>query len=179
LAVTIRRLEASDDVNSFDCRDEALNNYLKRHAWNNQQKSSIGVTYVAVDEIAPRSVIGYVTLATSSVRRDSLPKKAVRGLPPYDLPMILLARLAVDRRFGGRGLGQALLSEALRIALAVSDQIGCRAVIVDAYPQAVDWYRRYGFLPIEDVAGTSVRMFIDIRTIRAARDAGLSRDAGL
>jgi hypothetical protein len=64
------------------------------------------VTYVAVDESAPRAVLGYFTLATASVPRAAFPKKYVRGLPPYDLPLILLARLAADRRFAGRGVGQ-------------------------------------------------------------------------
>ena len=150
MAIVIRRLEEPDSAENFDCADEALNNYLKRHAWNNQQKSSIGVTYVAVDEIAPRTVIGYFTLATSSVPRDALPKKYVRGLPAYDLPMILLARLAVDRQFRGHGLGHALLSEALKVSLGVSEQVGCRCVIVDAYSTAIDWYRRYGFVPLEE-----------------------------
>jgi hypothetical protein len=68
VAVIIRRLEEQDKVESFDCGDEPLNNYLKRHAWTNQQKSSIGVTYVAIDEGAPFSAIGYFTLATASRR---------------------------------------------------------------------------------------------------------------
>src|SRR5713101_3693042 len=116
MAIVIRRLEEHDEVENFDCGDDALNNYLKRHAWTNQQKSSIGVSYVALDEDAPRTVLGYFTLAMASVPRDTFPKKYVRGLPPYDLPLILLARLAVDRRFAGRGLGHALISEALRIS---------------------------------------------------------------
>jgi hypothetical protein len=90
VAVLIRRLEEPDELESFDCGDERLNNYLKRHASPNQQRSSIGVTYVAADEAAPRSVIGYFTLATASVARNSFPKKYVRGLPPYDLPLILV-----------------------------------------------------------------------------------------
>lgn len=169
MAIVIRRLREADVVAGFDCGDDPLNNYLKRHAWNNQQKSSIGVTYVAVEESVSGAVIGYFTLATSSVSRDSLPSKYVRGLPAYDLPMLLLARLAVDRRLSGRGLGQALLAEALKIAVSVAEQIGCRAVIVDAYPQAVEWYKRYGFQPVEGSNGSSLRMYLDIRTILAAR----------
>lgn len=121
MAVLIRRLEEQDKVAAFDCGDEALNDYLNRHAWANRQKISIGVTYVALDEGAPLSVIGYFTLATASVPPDAFPKKYVRGLPPYDLPLILLARLAVDRRFSGKGLGHALISEAFKIALRVAD----------------------------------------------------------
>ena len=169
MTVTIRRLEESDEVEGFDCGDEPLNNYLRRHAWTNQQKVSIGVTYVAVDESAPRTALGYFTLATSSVPRDRFPRKYVRGLPPYDLPLILLARLAVDKRFSGRGLGHALISEALKITLRVADEVGCRCIITDAYPDKAGWYARYGFLPLEGTAATSPqKMFLDVRTIRRA-----------
>ena len=170
MATVIRHLEEVDSVEAFDCGDEPLNNYLKKHAWNNQQKSSIGVTYVAVDEAAPRTVIGYFTLASSSVPREALPKKSVRGLPPYDVPMILLARLAVDHRFRNRGLGQAMLAEALKIALSVSEQVGCRCIVVDAYPSAIEWYKRYGFISIEGGSNDGpVRMYLDVRTLRSAQ----------
>lgn len=169
MPVLIRRLEEFDQVEAFDCDDDPLNNYLKRHAWANQQKSSIGVTYVAIDEGAPRTVLGYFTLATASVPRDAFPRKYVRGLPPYDLPLILLARLAVDRRFSGKGLGHALISEAFKIALRVADDVGCRCIITDAYRQRTDWYARYGFIPLEGAAETGPqRMFLDIRTLRLA-----------
>ena len=69
MAVLIRRLEQPDDTSTFDCGDAPLNNYLQRHAWTNQAKSSIGVTYVAVDESAPRTVLGYFTFAMASVPR--------------------------------------------------------------------------------------------------------------
>lgn len=169
MPVLIRRLEEFDQVEAFDCGDDPLNNYLKRHAWANQQKSSLGVTYVAIDEGAPRTVLGYFTLATASVPRDAFPRKYVRGLPPYDLPLILLARLAVDRRFSGKGLGHALISEAFKIALRVADDVGCRCIITDAYRQRTDWYARYGFIPLEGAAETGPqRMFLDIRTLRLA-----------
>ena len=169
MSVIVRRLEEIDDVESFDCGDEPLNHYLKRHAWTNQQKTSIGVTYVAVEESAPHVVLGYFTLATSSIRRESLPKKYVRGLPPYDLPLILLARLGVDRRFAGRGMGHALIAEAFRITLRVADEVGCRCLITDAYRDKVGWYARYGFIPLEGASQTGTqKMFLDVRTIRAA-----------
>src|SRR5882757_7479879 len=169
MAVVIRRLEERDDVENFDCGDDALNNYLKRHAWTNQQKSSIGVSYVALDEDAPRTVLGYFTLAMASVPRDAFPKEYIRGLPPYDLPLILLARLAVDRRFSGKGLGHALISEAFKIALRAADDMGCRCIITDAYPNRTAWYARYGFVPLEGaVEDGPQRMFLDIRTIRMA-----------
>jgi GNAT superfamily N-acetyltransferase len=162
-------LEEFDATESFDCGDEPLNNYLRRHAWNNQQKSLIGVTYVAVEEAAPGAVLGYFTLAASSIPRDRLPKKFVRGLPPYDLPLILLARLAVDWRFAGHGLGRALLAEAFRISLQVADEIGCRCIVTDAYRDKISWYAKYGFLPTEESSKDDPqKMFLDLRTIRAA-----------
>jgi GNAT superfamily N-acetyltransferase len=169
VAVLIRRLEEQDEVEPFDCGDEPLNTYLRRHAWANQQKSSIGVTFVAVDEGAPRIVIGYFTLAMASVQRDAFPKKYVRGLPPYELPLILLARLAVDRRFSGKGLGHALISEVFKVALRVADDVGCRCIVTDAYREKIDWYARYGFVPLEGSAESGPqRMFLDIRTVRTA-----------
>ena len=105
MATIIRRLERDDQVEAFDCGDQPLNNYLKRHAWNNQEKSSIGVTYVAVEDQAARTVLGYFTLAMASVPRDAFPKKHVRGLPAYDLPLLLLARLAVQPPVRRAGIG--------------------------------------------------------------------------
>ena len=169
MAIVIRRLQELDKVENFDCGDEPLNSYLKRYAWINQEKSSIGVSYVAVDENAPQVVLGYFTLAMASVQREALPKKHVRGLPPYDLPLILLARLAVDQRFTGQGLGHALIAQAFRISLSVADEVGCRGIITDAYGERIGWYGRYGFVPIEDVAGTGpLRMLLDLRRVRAA-----------
>jgi GNAT superfamily N-acetyltransferase len=169
MAVIIRRLEESDDTGAFDCGDEPLNNYLHKYAWSNQEKSSVGVTYVAAEEAAPRTVLGYFTIAMSSVPREMFPKKYVRGLPNYDLPLILLARLAVDHRFAGKGIGHALISEAFRISLRVSGEVGCRCVITDAYRQRMNWYARYGFVPIEGSSAEGPqRMFLDIRTIRKA-----------
>ncbi len=169
MAVIIRRLEEPDDTNNFDCGDARLNNYLDKHAWANQEKSSIGVTYVAVEETAPRAVLGYFTIAMSSAPRSAFPPKYVRGLPNYDLPLILLARLAVDLRFAGKGIGHGLIAEAFRISLRVSSEVGCRCVITDAYRERLGWYARYGFIPIEGAATEgSQKMFLDMRTIRKA-----------
>lgn len=170
MGVIVRRLEEDDLVENFDCKDEALNNYLKKHAWGNQQKISIGVTYVVVEESASKTVLGYFTLATSAIPRDAFPKKYVRGLPAYDLPLILLARLAVDHRFEGKGLGRLLLREAFRMSISVSEKVGCRCIITDAYRHKLSWYANYGFIPLEGAEEdkSTQRMFLDIRTLKAA-----------
>jgi GNAT superfamily N-acetyltransferase len=174
MAVIIRRLQESDQTGNFDCGDAPLNNYLNKYAWVNQEKSSIGVTYAAVEEAAPRRVLGYFTIAMSSIPREAFPQKYVRGLPNYGLPLVLLARLAVDLRFAGKGIGHALMSEAFRISLRVSGEVGCRCVITDAYRDRMSWYARYGFIPIEGAAAEGPqRMFLDIRTIRKALQSQL------
>lgn len=173
MSVSIRRLQEDHFLDSFDCGDEPLNTYLKKYAWINQQKISIGVTYVATDQAAPKKVIGYFTLAMAAAPRDSFPKQYVRGLPAYDLPAILLGRLAVDLRFRSRGLGKALLVEAIKISSAAAGQIGCRYVIVDAYGDAVQWYQHFGFVPMETRKTISTRMCLDIRKLREAINAAV------
>lgn len=141
MAVVIRRLEESDETDKFDCGGAALNNYLHKYAWANQEKSSIGVTYVAADEAVPRGVLGYFTLAMSSVPRDA------------------------RANLGG-------ISEAFRISLRVSAEVGCRCIVTDAYRERTSWYARYGFVPIEGSAPDGPqRMFLDVRTIRSALQA--------
>ena len=169
MAIVIRRLEELDEVENFDCGDDALNNYLKRHAWPNQEKSSIGVSYAALDEDAPRTVLGYFTLAMASVPRDAFPRKYVRGLPSLRFAPDLAGaarRGSAIRRPGTwtrpdfRGLPHQLTSRR---------RVGCRCIITDAYRDRVGWYARYGFVPIEGAAESGPqRMFLDMRTVHAA-----------
>lgn len=163
----IRRLEENDETTTFDCGDAALNNFLKRYAWINQEKISIGVTYVAVDEPASRHIFGYFTLAAGGAPHDVFPAKFVRGLPRYDLPLILLARLAVHQTHAGRGIGHALMSEVFRISLQLAEVVGCRWIIADAYRDRIGWYQKYGFLPVVGASEKGPqRMFLDLRTLR-------------
>ena len=129
----------------------------------------VGVTYDAVDESAPTMVLGYFTLATSAVPRDSFPRNMCEDYRRMTRPLILLARLAVDYRFGGKGLGPQLLREAFRITIAVSEQVGCRSMVTEAYRDKMSWYAKYGFLPLEGGAENqpTQRMFLDIRTLKA------------
>jgi GNAT superfamily N-acetyltransferase len=168
--VEIRRLAQDDLVRAFDCGDNALNTYLRRHAWINQEQNLIGVTYVSVEEDHPRIVVGYYTLATGDIARDSLPAEITEGLPRYqNLPVALLARLAVDRRFQGSGLGKNLLRHTFESILKLPKHFGYRYVIVDAYSTAVGWYAKYGFTAINGPSPNGMQpMFIDVRTLLKA-----------
>jgi len=172
MPLIIRRLERTDRREQFDCGDGPLNDYIRRYAWQNQEAHLVGVTYVGVESDHPQTVIGYYTLAASSIPTESLPRDAVSHLPPYMVvPVVLLARLAVHSEFKGRKVGPALLGDALGRCADIGLHIGCRYVIVDAYQTAVDWYSEYGFIPLGGAApgAKTQKMFIDLRTVEHGR----------
>src|SRR4051794_27143980 len=102
-------LEASHDLSAFDCGAAALNEYLKKYALVNHQNQSAR-TYVAT---RGNAVVGYYTLAAGSVSREETAKRVAKGLARHPVPIILLARLAVDRSEQGKGMGAGLLKDAL------------------------------------------------------------------
>jgi GNAT superfamily N-acetyltransferase len=170
VSIRISRLEKTLHVRAtFNCGDLALDEYLKEHAWQNQERHLVGTTYVAVDESEPRVVVGYYTLAMTAIPCKLIP--GLKGLPYSDVPGMLLARLAVDLRFARRGLGPQLLADAFERALNIGYQVGCRCLIVDAFPTAVTWYQKFGLLKVEGGAPSSrtTRMFIDLRTVAKAK----------
>jgi GNAT superfamily N-acetyltransferase len=172
--IEIRALHARDDRSTFQSGDPDLDRFLQQFAGQNQFRHHIGVTYVAVDQGRLARVVGFATVAAADVEIDDLPA-AVRGkLPRYPLPVLRLARLAVDRSVQGRGIGLELLRFVCRLAVRMADDYGCVGVIVDAKPDAVAFYTKYGFMAVEVVEGQSdVRpaptpMFLAIRAIRDA-----------
>ena len=137
-------LTRAHDRNLFDCGVPALNDYLKQYALQNQKKHAAR-TYVAT---RGRRVVGYYSLAYGSVSVDEAPKSVKAGLPMYPIPVILLARLAVDLTERGQGLGAALLRDALLRTLRAAEIAGLRAMIVHAKDDAAKlFYEKYGFEP--------------------------------
>lgn len=135
-------LQREHDLASFDCGAAPLNEYLQRFALLNHQNRAAR-TYVST---RGRRVVGYYALAAGAVRRDEVPARVAKGLARHPVPIILLARLAVDNAEKGRGLGRALLKDALLRAAQAADLIGCRAVLVHAKDrEAQAFYRRFGF----------------------------------
>jgi GNAT superfamily N-acetyltransferase len=139
-------LTAEHQVEDFDCGNESLNLYLKRFALTNTA-SGTARTYVAT-AIGEASVIAYYSLAAASVEKAQVPERVGRGTPNYPVPAVLLARLAVDLRFQGRGLGKGILRDALQRALSAAQVIGVRAILVHAKDQeAAQFYAKFGFAP--------------------------------
>jgi GNAT superfamily N-acetyltransferase len=140
----IEKLRPEHVLDGFDCGKEDLNRFLKRQAWSNQQAHSTQ-TYVLVKDLV---VLGYYSLAASSVSHDEATERVKKGLARHPIPVILLARLAVDTSLQGRGIGPALLKDALLRTSKAADTIGARALLVHANDDnAKGFYEHFTFEP--------------------------------
>jgi GNAT superfamily N-acetyltransferase len=137
-------LDEAHDASAFDCGAQPLNDYLRKYALVNHRNRSAR-TYVAT---RGTRVVGYYTLAAGSVQREEAPQRVAQGLARYPVPVILLARLAVDRGEQGRGLGGGLLKDAIIRAAQAADIIGVRALLTHAKDEAARaFYMHFGFEP--------------------------------
>jgi predicted N-acetyltransferase YhbS len=113
--------------------------------------------------IGGADVLGYFTLAASAISFEQMPEASSRKLPKHPVPVVLLARLAVDQSTQGMRLGEGLLLDALERSLALSAKMGIHAVEVDAIDdEAASFYRKYGFSPLVD---HSLHLFLPIATV--------------
>ena len=174
LEIRVRRLEPKDDRSEFRSGNIDLDRFFQRYAGQNQFRHHIGTTYVAVQ--GDRSV-GFVTVSSGEMAAEKLAKNLRRRLPAYPLPILRLARLAVDERFQGQGIGRLLLRAMLELALELRDRVGCIGVVVDAKPDALPFYSSLGFTPIDLISGAlgdrpePIAMFLHIDQIAVAKDA--------
>lgn len=160
----IERLDYRHVWEGFDCGKPSLNDFLQALV-GQYEKRNLGRTYVALQERGER-ILGYDTLASGAIAAGSLPAKQAKKLPRHAVPVVLLARLAVQQSVHGKGLGSFLLRDALTRSLHLSDKLGIHAVVVDALDvQAKAFYERFGFLPLTD---DELRLFLPVSTIRSA-----------
>jgi GNAT superfamily N-acetyltransferase len=139
---SIEKLGGDHLLDRFDCGKEELNRFLKRQAWNNQQAHN-AQTYVLAKELR---VLSYYSLAAGSVTHDEATVRVKKGLPRHPIPVILLARFAVDVSIQGKGVGAALLKNALLRTAQAADTIGARALLVHAKDDgAKTFYERFAF----------------------------------
>ena len=142
----LRKIAASDDVASFDCGNPALNQFLQRFALVNQKANS-AQTYVCCEQGAG-TVAGFYSLAVGSVEPSAAAGRVIKGLARHPVPVMILARLAIDRKHQSAGLGRALLKDALLRTVQAADIAGIRAVLVHAKDDAArNWYLNWGFEP--------------------------------
>jgi GNAT superfamily N-acetyltransferase len=140
----IEKLTQSHQLADFQCGSDQLDTWLKRFAWTNQ-RAETSKTYVAHRQ---GRVVGYHALAAGSVLKHEAPERITHGIANHPVGLILLARLAVDRREQGHGLGKSLLRDALGRIAQAADVVGVRAVLVHAIDDgARRFYLHHGFQP--------------------------------
>ncbi|OIQ85966.1 acetyltransferase (GNAT) family protein [mine drainage metagenome] len=135
-------LDAHHRLEEFDCGKPALTDWLLRHA-RQAQGSGSARTFVVCDG---ERIAGYFSLTVGQIDTLEAPERIRRGMGQYPIPLVILARLAVDLDYRGQGLGFSLLQDAIRRTLAIAEQAGIRALLthpIDAEAEA--FYRRFGF----------------------------------
>ena len=137
-------LSSDHSLNDFDCGDPTLNKWLKRYAMLNQQANSAR-TFVVCKE---KSVIGFYALAVGSIEHETAGKRIKKGIARHPIPVMILARLAVDLTFQGQRVGSGLLKDAVLRTLAAADLAGIRAIFIHAKDEkARRFYERFDFEP--------------------------------
>lgn len=153
------------EVAGFDCGKLPLNDFLLKYALQNQAGGGAR-TYVMTR--GPR-VIGYYSLAPASVSPDDTPARVLKGQARHPVPVILMARFAMDKSEQGKGLGKALLRDALRRALNGAEAIGGRAFLVHAKDEeAGNFYAKFG---MEESPTNPLHLFLLFSDIRKSLDA--------
>ena len=128
----------------FDCGEEALNIFLKEHAMQNS-KNNASRTYVCAANV-DNTVAGYYTLTYGTISHQESTEKAKKNMPHYPIPVMILARLGVDKKYQNLGLGKDLLMDVFLRTLHASKIAGLKAVVAHAKNQkAISFYKKYGF----------------------------------
>jgi GNAT superfamily N-acetyltransferase len=158
------------DREAFDCGEEPLNEFLRRHARKSHERGG-AKTFLAIDDADSKTIIGFYTLSPASVDYARTPEIVRRGLARHDVPGFQLARLAVDRRWQGRGIGGQLLLVAGRRCLLAATEVGGVVLVIDAKNERVAaWYASYGAVSLLDAPLT---LLLPLATVEAAlRKAG-------
>jgi GNAT superfamily N-acetyltransferase len=152
------------DREAFDCGEEALNEFLRRYARKSHERGGTK-TFLAIDD-ADKSILGFYSLSPASVDYARTPDLVRRGLARHDVPGFRLARLAVDRRWQGQGIGGQLLLAAGRRCLLAAAEVGGAVLVIDAKNERVArWYASYGAVPLLDAPLT---LLLPLATVEAA-----------
>jgi GNAT superfamily N-acetyltransferase len=140
----VEKLRRDHPVENFDCGREELNRYLVRYAWQNQQAGA-AQTYVG---IVGEVIVGYHALAVGHVTLEGAPERLTKGLAKHPVPIMLLARLATDHPWQGKGVGKALLRDAMQRTLQAANIAGIGALTVHAKDEeARRFYEHFDFVP--------------------------------
>lgn len=171
MQVQIQSLSSTHNCKEFDCGSQPLDKWLATMA-SQQQKKNIARTFVLVDVTAPKTILGFYTLAVSEVPHEQFPNSKKF---PDRVPVVKLARFAMCKTMQCKGLGTHLLLNALERIVEISNNAGIAAVVVDAKNSgAAGYYQRHGFTPSPD---NPLRLFLLTATLREARQSTLGLPA--
>lgn len=159
-------IRGKHDCEGFDCGEESLTKWLHRYARHAEADGSARV-FVTTDG---KRVVGYYALAAASVFPVDATERLLKGQPKErPVPVVLLARLAVDQEHQGKGVGQSLLRDALLRVVVAAESIGVRALLVHALnDRARDWYMRFGF---EDSPTDPLHLILLMKDLKAMLDS--------
>lgn len=155
-----RLLDARQQLEGFDCGKPALTDWLVHHA-RQAQGSGSARTFVVCDE---DRVAGYFSLTVGQIDTLEAPERIRRGMGRCPVPLVILARLAVDVDCQGRGLGFSLLQDAIRRTLSIAEHAGVRALLTHPIDRDADgFYRRFGF---ESTPGNERQLILLLKDAR-------------
>lgn len=161
-----RPISADDDLTSFKSGETSLDEWLKTRALKNQS-SGASRCFVICEN---KNVIGFYSLSAGAIHRESVPKIMRRNMPD-PLPVLLLGRLAIDKTYHNKGLGSALLRDALLRAISVAGDTGVFAILVHALSeQAKQFYLSRGFIESPLQPMTLIMTLATVRSILAEPD---------
>ena len=139
---SIEKLRRDHPIDAFDCGQEDLNSWLRMHALQNQGAGA-AQTYVG---LVGDVVMGYYSLAVGQIEYGDVPERLRKGLARHPVPIMLLARLAVDKNWQKKGVGRALLRDAVLRTMQAAEIAGIRALAVHAKDeQARRYYEQFDF----------------------------------
>jgi len=153
------------DRDAFDCGEAPLNEFLRLHARKSHELGG-AKTFLAIDNADNKTILGFYSLSPASIQYTRTPEIVRRRLARHDVPGFRLARLAVDRKAQGHGLGGQLLLAAGRRCLLAAEQVGGVVLVIDAKNDRVArWYTSLGAAPLLD---SPLTLMLPLATIQSA-----------
>lgn len=141
-------LNDGHDRKGFDCDDVELNDWLSQTARQHKEKG-VSSTFVAVADEASAEVLGFYAISLAELVNADLPAQYRKRLPTK-VPVFRLGRLATAKRHQGNGIGEYMLFDAIDRVTRIAREVGGVGLVVNAKPNAVNFYKSYGFEQIAD-----------------------------
>jgi GNAT superfamily N-acetyltransferase len=139
----VESISSEHVTHEFDCGSEAQTVWLRKHALQAHRTDSSKVRVIT--RLGDKRIVGYYALAAGSVALENAPPRVAKGMPRYPVPVVILTRLGVDRQDEGRGLGRALVKDALLRVAWASEEIAARALLIHSEDEAAKrFYLRFG-----------------------------------